>query len=383
LRGGARASTHRGEPARLVVLVGAFLLSLGAACRPRDEATTNRPTPVASTPSAAPAPADGEAALPVDGASPASRQAESILEACDALAATFCTREQRCARLSFQLEYVDEAQCLLARRTSCLLEARAPGSGTTRDTLSACTGALAKRPCGLWNDFGDMNIPECHPSGTEPIGAGCRWGTQCGSGLCTADETGLESSGLAGAPIDSTKGSCVENADTHPDLALRAFNEGRPLVACPHGEFRARVGCMPIFYPGQACWTSAFPYDPCFLSTCMLREGPGNHGVCERRGGGCEEHEEAPGAPKCGSWGFCEAGACRNATVVGVGARCDDERLRCGGGARCVWRIASDAEKPTGVCVRRPQEREACSAQMGCVEPFQCEGGRCVMPALE
>jgi hypothetical protein len=263
------------------------------------------------------------------------------LAACTAWATHYCDRLAACAPVSLAVDYGDEASCVDRGRPACLSALRAPSTGATPSTVTACAQAYETASCE------DVVVgrppPACRVAGSLPTGAACGDDWQCaaanGAGHCKmAPDEGCGTCAVLGGPRDS----CDSDRDCQYGLVCY-FTCMAPVAAgeacdgmtrqCQQTLICLDYMCSRPYQAGAACSARA---DPCDR----------DHGLyCDPEKKVCSPYAAAEVGAPCGSGILCRASTCmtddptetaRCVAAADDGARCDPQNGRpCRAPARC------------------------------------------------
>lgn len=275
---------------------------------------------------------------------------------CGAWASEWCHQLAACNALELLTTWGDLATCSARAGYDCEYEARAPGSGLTRDAVQACATAIRAESC---SDF-RVGLPSaCRQHGGLPVGASCGFDSQCmagercvgwasttGCGSCQAESLSAEG-GACTYSTDCGDGLiCFDNGGYRSCLRPRRLGE-----ACAPGQLPCRdeftcdgTTCQPIGQVGQACSGGdrpCAPFDPIACDTTTT----------------CKTLPVAARGQPCGS----------GLTPV----------VLCGGGSRC----SQPQTGGIGICLGPEADGAPCSGS-SCLAPAVCAPltNTCVLP---
>jgi hypothetical protein len=274
------------------------------------------------------------------GSGSSSGGAVSFSKACLDNAIEYCNQLQQCAPFLLQVEYGDESTCQSQLSPAfCMDIVTAPHTGWTAAGLEACAAARQKLSC---QDFLYLKPPpaSCRPTGTATDGAGCRYGSQCGSGYCRI-------------PAGSMCGSCVALGNSASLCASSADCDSN-LVCSGMGT------CVAPAPLGGACDSMSAPCQNgliCSSGKCAVNGMVG--ASCDPDSGvGCD--------PALGA--YCAAGSCAAVTVAMNTNTCGaSPPTDCYGGGVCAG----------GFCSPPSGDGQPCEAGTDCLTPSTCNAGVC------
>jgi hypothetical protein len=108
----------------------------------------------------------------------------SVSQACTDRATQYCSRLAACSQERVQQLYGDQPTCVSRQTANCTASLGAPSTGSTPETVEACSQAYAAWDCG---DFlSGLNTPSAcvQKTGSLATGSPCAAPAQCQTGFC-------------------------------------------------------------------------------------------------------------------------------------------------------------------------------------------------------
>lgn len=265
------------------------------------------------------------------------------------------------------------------------------GSVLTIQTMIECGDKWAQADC---EQVVKDEFPGCGlPTGTRPVGAPCRFLTQCESRACGSSghpdypDCGmcLGLSPLGGACDNTTtlcegggacvEGTCKETTPTAPDEGEICNGTCAYPYYCADRAQNAETRCERRPEVGEPC-----PFEGC------VREGFCRNGICEPD---LESGEECTNGSMCKLGAFCDdsvrPSVCAPLREPGQVCSSDPRNTRgnCREDAVCTCDTAACTSE-SGVCKRLRQVGETCdeSSDM-CYIGSRCDNGTCVATGLQ
>jgi len=261
--------------------------------------------------------------------------------ACDTFTA-YCQKLNACAPAFVKIGYGTVDECNARFKLSCVDSTKAPDSGLTASTISACSAALSGAAC---TDVIYRKVTACNITGGRSNGMACGADSQCTTGYCAQSDGAC---GVCSALVGAGNG-CMVDDDCQAGLVCNSAS----LCVLPGGAGGNCNASQPCAY-GLYCLNNACATDsetpggtcnPALAESCDILKGiycDGSVSTCKNLGFG------APG-DNCGlvagQFVLCSTGQCIYPTVdatEGVcrglaadGATCDATTL-CEAPARCV-----------------------------------------------
>lgn len=331
--------------------------------------------------------AGGATALPANGGQSGAENAQTSIS--DDVARTTCLAYIRaqCGRLD---ECAQASGSILA---SCVeYEGLCPAmflsnaSNYSVDSLRACALEWRDYSC---DELTRGNRPACVAPGPVALGGGCRFHSECASGLCSTPNPAA--CGICLAKVGS--GEACTTGDQCPAHHLCSFGRcwqlqsWAPEDSLQNGEAcnydgRCEGACAPTSEgdrcvnapgPGEACLTD-LPVPGAFR--CRWRLICGNDGVCvspRDAGSACADAPVPCYASYCDSATGLAPGTCED--WRSPGAICDPSVPQiCGENDRCT---CDDTSCSTAHCIRYGYVGWPCDEYNRCRAPAQCIGGFC------
>lgn len=267
--------------------------------------------------------------------------AKAAEQACTSLAQSHCARLRACAPGLYPMLRVDDATCISTTAKRCLLDQRATGSRLDATGTTACATALSAAACE--DVIADRLPAACRPAGSLDAGKPCGTGLQCQSGFCA----GASDAGACGicAPPVQAGGACLAGK-------------------CPSGlSCRSNV-CVASKKLGEACSAT---------SQCGIGQVCDGHVCATARAAGelCALDADCNWLDGL----YCSFGTsrCTKVSIAAVGESCgpssQGDTKACAAAGEC-----GGAE----LCIARPKETEACSANgPKCSPGLACLAGAC------
>lgn len=364
------------------------------ATRLTDEAatTSGSPTTTETTdPSQPPPSTDHAAAFPGDPLPPEIRQRPDPATATELEACVYFLRSQ-CIRQNYEcsgLTPVAGPCTEIAQWCPDLMFS--DGSVLTVPIVIECGDKWAQASC---DQVVRDEFPGCGlHAGTRPVGAPCRYLTQCESRVCSA----------SGPPDSPDCGACL---DTSPlgepcDDSTRICERGgtciagvcEPATPMPGSEGDVCTGICPYPYycadraqdAATTCERRPEIGEPCPYEGCV-REGYCKNGICEPD---LEAGEECTNGSMCKLGAFCDdsvrPSVCAPLREPGQVCSSDPRNTRgnCREDALCTCDTAACTSE-SGVCKRLRQVGETCgeSSDM-CYFGSRCDNGTCIATGLQ
>jgi hypothetical protein len=260
---------------------------------------------------------------------------------CDELVSAICGKLQSCFPGLVGTGFGSVATCAERIAIDCANEASAPGTGFTPEYARSCATAYDDASCA---EVPALGLGECvAPSGSLGTGEKCANNTQCQTGYCRGD-----GSGLCGACANRLEGGA--KCDQDPG-------------ACPVGSAcSANSQCVALGKAGDPC----SPDLPCVnLLICV-------EGHCDLGQSAGESCETVPCAvPQ--QLACDKTMTCHLYKIGAPGDACENvgmDYVICGGGSEC----SNDK-----ICVAAGQDGAACGGTDGtaCQNPARCVSGTC------
>jgi hypothetical protein len=273
----------------------------------------------------------------------------SIDTACASFDA-ICQKLNTCAPALVKFNYGTVDECVKRFKISCLDASKAPDSGLTAATISACAAALPAATC---EDAIYRKVTACEVKGGRSNGMACGTNEQCSTGHCAqADQACGVCAAFVGAGAacsvdeDCEPGLLCSN-DSHcvvPGTAGGVCNTNQP---CRLGLYCRNGSCVNgAETPGTTC-------EPTLTASCDLLKGI----YCDSTVGKCANLGFAANGDPCGlvaaKFVSCAAGEC----------------------------IYPTADATQGVCGALAGDGAACDATTLCESPARCLSGHCKLPS--
>jgi hypothetical protein len=275
---------------------------------------------------------------------------------CDGFTA-YCAKLNTCAPALVKVGFGTVDECSTRFAIQCKDAVKAPDSGLTATTLSACSTALATATC---EDAIYRKVAACDFMGGRGNGMACGANAQCTSGYCSQ---GSDACGVCSALVGA--GTKCEIADDC-EPGLDCSSDGHCVV------------------PGAA-GTNCTATQPCKYGTYCKPATPG------AETGSCVNTANAPGvdcnkdyAASCNLLLgiFCDGntGKCAN---LGFAANGDPCGLVAGKFVLCAKGDCAypDDLATQGVCGALAADGASCSATTACEDPAVCVQGKCKLPS--
>jgi hypothetical protein len=313
------------------------------------------------------------------GLDPAAAQA-----ACEAAVEAQCVRQVECNE-DLGPEYLSACRDLKAQ---CPGRFFSPGAGYTVDELNACTEVWKTFACEAYL-AGER--PDCTQTGTRKDGEGCRFRTQCESGVCSNDDPVV--CGVCVPVVES--GAACAHAEQCPDHHLCSFGyclqrQDWPLEEeLDDGEPCEYIGnCKGLCAEtadGSRCVPAPMLGEPCLppppvagAKRCLRGQECSPEGLClmTPTSGPC-----AAGNQPCAGNLYCDGpaglapGECQ--PVLAPGSACDPAVINiCGEHGFCVCDDASCSSHHCELYVRVPS---MCGNGWVCSAGTECVDGACAL----
>lgn len=233
----------------------------------------------------------------------------SFTQACIAYVTAQCTRRSQC-------DSSQSYQSCMENQMRCPAIFLGPGTGYTLETLNSCAPQWATVSCA---DVNSGKHPSCTQPGTRAAGQGCRFSTQCSSGICSA-------------PNPATCGQCV-NPSLSGDACVTQYQ-------CPSSYLCSFGRCQQL--QAESPDTALPNGSPCnYEGSCSGSCAPSTQGnTCVSApsyGQACLSGLPA-GARNCQWRLICSNGTC--VSPAGTGTACTDATVPC---------YASYCDSPNGL----------------------------------
>jgi hypothetical protein len=262
----------------------------------------------------------------------------------------FCQKLNDCAPLLVKLEYGTMDECTTRFTISCKDAVKAPDSGLTAATITACASALPGATC---EDAIYRKVTACQIKGGRANGMACGTNEQCGTGYCAQSDqacgvcTALVNAGDACSVDDDCQPGLLCSNDSHcivPGLAGAICNDNQP---CKFGLYCKAGSCVN---------TSETPGGNCNMDlqeSCDVAKGIYCDGT----------------AAKCANVGFAQ-----NGDPCGLVSA---KLVACAKGT-CIYPAVTATQ---GLCGSLAGDGAACDATTLCESPARCLAGHCKLPS--